>query len=71
MWQPIETAPKDRWVFLRGGSPAYDADEAGYIPPMVVARFSLERGRWHFAWYDGGVYGDYANPTEWAEMTAA
>jgi hypothetical protein len=73
-WQPIETAPKDgSWVLLSGGEIEYRWDGDSQ-PPAVVAQWSttlnLETvaGHWQFAWYDGGYYGEYVNPTHWMSL---
>lgn len=74
-WQTIETAPKDgTWVLVCGGAIDYgwDGDTA---PMAVVAQFTHElngtersEGTWQFAWYDGGYYGEYENPTHWMPL---
>jgi len=74
-WQPIETAPKDgTWVLLSGGSIYYGWDGETF-PPHVVAQFIggpkyREEQCWQFAWYDGGYYGEYENPTHWMPLPA-
>lgn len=76
-WQPIETAPRDgTWVMLAGG--ACDEDEGGSDGRPVVAqwtnylngRTAPNYGRWQFAWYDGGYYGAYNEPTHWMPLPA-
>lgn len=66
-WRDIETAPKDgTWVQLYGGAIEYrwDGDSE---PPVVVGQYTTEmnQGCWQFAWYDGGYYGEYRDPTHW------
>jgi hypothetical protein len=66
---PIETAPKDRWIVLFGGKPDmiwHDGDAE--LPPAVVARWDDEREYWRFCSYDSGLYGEWENPTMWAEL---
>lgn len=75
-WQTIESAPKDgTWVLLTGGKIRYgwNADD---VPPCVVGQWThhlngSERpeGRWQFAWYDGGYYGEYEAPTHWMDLS--
>lgn len=69
MWQSIETAPTDgTWVILTGGTIIYGW-EGNDLPPVVCAQYSgrvkKNEIRWHFAWYDGGYYGEYVGPTHW------
>lgn len=73
-WQPIETAPMDgTWVLLTGGSINYGWD-GDTTPEVVSAQYSHELnfakadGHWQFAWYDGGYYGMYPNPTHWMPL---
>ena len=68
-WQPIETAPRDgTWVLLAGGSIEYGWD--GDSAPAVVAGQCVRPDPecWQFAWYDGGYYGEYENPTHWMPL---
>ena len=73
-WQPIETAPKDgAWALLTGGRIDYGWD--GHDKPRVVAAQwtdCLNGGttdwHWQFAWYDGGYYGEYIDPTYWMPL---
>ena len=74
-WQPIETAPKDgTWVLVYGDG-TKDERENGKI---AVAQYTNWRngvthkeGWWQFAWYDGGYYGQFNNPTHWAPLPEA
>ncbi len=70
-WQPIETAPKDgTWILLAGG----ETDDEAEVRSIVAAQWAKEMppsGRWHFAWYDGGFYGKYLNPTHWMPLPPA
>lgn len=65
-WQPIETAPRDEtWILLTGGIIDYGWHN-GDKPPVVVGQSAKEG--WQFAWYDGGYYGEYENPTHWMPL---
>ncbi len=74
-WQPIESAPMDgTWVFMTGGTIGYGWD-GDTDPACVVGQWThdlnaryREKGRWQFAWYDGGYYGEYENPTHWMPL---
>jgi len=70
-WQPIETAPKDgTWIIVFGGITGDDEEDRSF----AVAQWSnlLNGGttdpRWMFAWYDGGYYGQYYDPTHWMPL---
>jgi hypothetical protein len=73
-WQPIETAPGDKtWILLAGGGIRYGWD--GHTQPAcVVGQWTTTlngrrtKGHWQFAWYDGGYYGEYENPTHWMPL---
>ena len=73
-WQDISTAPTDgTWILLTGGKIDYgwDVDDK---PNIVVGQVTNElngyesKRRWQFAWYDGGYYGEYENPTHWMPL---
>lgn len=73
-WQDISSAPKDgTWILLSGGTIDYGWG-GDTISPAVVAQCTEElNGRiapahWQFAWYDGGYYGEYKNPTHWQPL---
>lgn len=66
-WPTIDSAPMDgTWVLLKGGNIDYGWD-GDTKPPCVVAQFyrGERNSYWQFAWYDGGCYGEYENPTHW------
>lgn len=78
-WQSIETAPLDgTWVIITGGEPGsgWDHVQAENTPPMVIAQFlpndhpHYAPGHWQFAWYDGGYYGEWDDPTHWQPLPA-
>ena len=73
-WQPIETAPKDgTWILLAGGGIDYGWN-CNSQPHAVAGQWttifngSPFPGGWQFAWYDGGYYGEYENPTHWMPL---
>lgn len=69
-WHPIAELPdalKDgQWIMLSGGDIDYGWD-GRTKPPFVVAQWA--GSCWQFAWYDAGYYGEYENPTHFAEIT--
>lgn len=72
-WRPIESAPKDgTWILVTGGLPLKDWDREDFEPPCVCAQWThhlngseVPQGRWQFAWYWGGHFGEYEEPTHW------
>ncbi len=70
-WKPIETAPKDMWVLIRGGDFEFDEDDAvcnGRPPCLVAILEDSKYGIWRFASYDSGYYGQCHEPAEWREL---
>ena len=74
-WQPIETAPRDgTWVMLTGGSCIEYRWDGDNEPTCVAGQWTAYlngrevQGHWQFAWYDGGYYGRYDNPTHWMPL---
>ena len=72
-WMDIETAPKDgTWVLVYGGGTSDEAEQR----KIAVAQYSnyLNSGtcvwHWQFAWYDGGYYGVFEEPTHWMPLPA-
>lgn len=69
-WQPIETAPKDgTWVLVYGDGTDDEAEDRKVAVAQYVNYF--DDFRWQFAWYDGGYYGRFKNPTHWAPLPEA
>jgi hypothetical protein len=75
-WQPIDTAPNDgTWILLYGGNCGEDEYDGGSrIVSAQWTRFlngqKMVKGHWQFAWFDGGYYGEYKNPTHWMPLPA-
>lgn len=74
-WQPIETAPRDgSWILLSGGTCKGDED---YQKRIVTGQYTNELNggktdwHWQFAWFDGGYYGQYDNPSHWQPLPAS
>ena len=71
--RPIDTAPRDgTWILLFGGTTRdeYATDDESARPVVgqwatMLNGMALRQGRWQFAWYDGGYYGEYERPTHW------
>jgi hypothetical protein len=55
-WQPIETAPKDKWVLV------YEPD----WPHLMVAKWVCDN-MWKYARENGGVYLTCC-PTHWMQL---
>ena len=71
-WQPIETAPRDgTWVRLAGGECEFN-EESDNKGREVTGRWTTEFNQpcWQFAYYDGGYYGEYENPTHWQPLAS-
>lgn len=76
MWQPIETAPKDRWI-LGIISPNdhqyvwdYGATDDGLTPPLIMAVIWHEdeyNSSWRAFSKDGGAYG-LVDVTQWQPL---
>ena len=70
-WIPIKEAPKDgSWILLCGGSVDTLNWEGPKQPFCVVGQWTdrMMESCWQFAWYDGGYYGTYSNPTHWMPL---
>ena len=73
-WLPIATAPRDgTWVLLFGGTCNDDEGDNDNRPVSGQWTNDLNGttgpyGRWQFAWYEGGYYGAYKEPTHWQPL---
>lgn len=69
-WRCVKTDPPPKdgsWILLCGGSIDDGWCETN-TPPVVCAQYTpdgIGKGRWQFAWYDSGYYGEYESPTHW------
>jgi hypothetical protein len=71
-WQPIATAPKDgTWILLTGGRIEYGWCQDEHPRCVVGQAVSGGENGWQFAWYDGGYYGEYIDPTHWMPLPDA
>ena len=74
-WQPIATAPKDgEWVLVYGNG----TDDEAETRNVAVAQYTnhlngltCNKYWWQFAWYDGGYYGNFSDPTHWMPLPEA
>jgi len=70
-WQPIETAPKDgTWILVCGGRTEDEEVTRTHAVAQWTDDLNGRKTKWHwqFAWYDGGYYGFYENPTHWMPL---
>ncbi len=73
-WQPIETAPKDgTWVLVFGEGTDDEAESRKIAVAQYTDILNNHKTNWHwqFAWYDGGYYGEFCNPTHWMPLLEA
>ncbi len=72
VWRSMESAPKDRWILLKGGNMSdawYGRDE----PPFTSAIWepcgdSIADDGWACSCWDGDYRTYYENPTHWSEI---
>lgn len=70
-WQTIDTAPKDGTHFLAFGGDQEDVqyeDETVTSPLVIWWDPDNGNGDWRFCSYDGGMYGEWKNPTHWQPL---
>ena len=73
-WQPIDTAPKDgTWILLGGGRTDDEKGDRSIAVGQWTNYLNGSETEWHwqFAWYDGGYYGFYEEPTHWMQLPKA
>jgi hypothetical protein len=70
-WKPIETAPKDgTWILVYGEGTEDEGEKRSVAVAQYTNYLNCETTDWHwqFAWYDGGYYGKFENPTHWMPL---
>jgi hypothetical protein len=71
LWREIDTAPKDGTWILVYGEGTDDEDKKRKIAVAQYAHTPIcheNERRWQFAWYDGGYFGEFLNPTHWMPL---
>lgn len=70
-WRPIESAPLDgSWVLVSGGTIDCESMDNRPVPAQWTNELNGQMTEWHWqwAWFDGGYYGWYENPTHWMPL---